>query len=105
MVAKQFRERMGLMSSRDAFDMVHQRMIEDCPVSTHDLYRETAIWSKLLVDLKGKETRRSSEEVKVEHVALGMRTELVLHADIMLVQGIPFFICVATPLGLLTCIF
>ena len=38
-VAKQFRERMGLMSSTDAFDMVHHGMIEDCPVSTHDLWQ------------------------------------------------------------------
>jgi len=103
--AKQFRERTGLMSSRDAFDMVHHGMVEDCPVSTHDLYRESAIWGKSLGDLKGKETRRTPEEVKVEHVALGVRAELVLHVDIMFVQGLAFLICVATPLGLLTCIY
>ena len=28
--AKQIRERMGLMSSRDAYDMIHHGMIEDC---------------------------------------------------------------------------
>ena len=60
-LAKQFRERMGLMSSKDALDMVHHGMIEDCPVNTHDLNRETAIWNKSLSDLKSKETRRSTE--------------------------------------------
>ena len=52
--------------------MVRHGMIEECPVSTHDLYRETAIWIKSLGDLKGKEIRRSPEEVKVQHVALGV---------------------------------
>ena len=41
----------------------------------------------------------------MEHVALGVRTELVQHVDIMFVQGLPFLICVATPLSLLTGIF
>ena len=77
---------MDLMSSRDAFDMVHHGMIEDCPVSTHDLYRKTAIlWNKSLGDLKDKESRRQPEEIKVEHVALGGRTKLMLHVDIMFV--------------------
>ena len=49
----------------------HNGMIEDCPMSTHDIHRETAIWNKLLGGLKGKETRRSPEEIKVEHVVLG----------------------------------
>ena len=86
MLAKQIRDRMRLMSSRDAFDMVHHGMIEDCLISTHDLYRETTVWNKSLDDLKGKEIRRSPEEIKVEHVALGVRTELVLHVDIMFVR-------------------
>ena len=94
MLAKQFRDGMGLMSSRDAIDMNHHDVIEDCPVSTRDLYRETAIRTKSLDDLKGKETRRLPEEVKGGHVALGVRTELVL----------PFLICVARSLCLLTCI-
>ena len=78
-LAKQCRERKGLMSSRDAYVMIHHGMIEDCPVSTHDIFRETAIWNKLLGNLKGKETRRSPEEIKVEHVSLGVHTELMLH--------------------------
>ena len=60
-------------------------MIKGCPVSTHYLYRETVIWNKSLGDLKVKETRRSPEEIKVEHVSLGFRTELVLHVNIMFV--------------------
>ena len=50
-LAKQFRECMGLMSSRNAFDRVHHDMTEDCPVSTHVLNRETAIWNKSLSNL------------------------------------------------------
>ena len=38
-LANQLGERVGLMSSRDASDMAHHGMIEDCAVSTHDLYR------------------------------------------------------------------
>ena len=41
--------------------MIHHGMVEDCPVSTHDLYLETVIWNKSLGDLKEKETRRSPE--------------------------------------------
>ena len=74
MVAKQFRERIILMSSRDAF-------------------------------LKGKETRRSPEGVKMRHEALGVRTELGLHVVIMFVQVLPFLIYAATPLDLFTSIF
>ena len=75
------------------------------PSSSHDLYRETTIRDKSFGDLKSKETRRSPKEVKVEHVERRVRTELVLHVDIMFVQGLPFLICVATSLDLLTCIF
>ena len=56
---------MDLMSSRDAYDTINHEMIEDCPVSTHELYRETVIWIKSLGDLKVKATRRSLEEIKV----------------------------------------
>ena len=42
-LAKQFIERMGIMSFRDAFDVAHHGMNEDSPVSSHDLYGETAI--------------------------------------------------------------
>ena len=59
----------------------------------------TAIRNKSSGDLKGKETKRSPEEVRLEHVAPGVRTEMVLLAVIMFVQGIPFLICVATQLG------
>ena len=55
-LAKWFRKRMGLISSRDAFDMVHGGMIEDCSVSTYDLYRET-IWKKSVGGLKSKGVR------------------------------------------------
>ena len=75
------------MSTRDTYDMIHHGMIEDCSVSTHDLFRETDLWSMSLGDLKGKETGRSSEEIKVAHVALGLRVVLVLNVDIMFVQS------------------
>ena len=42
---------MGLILSRDAYDKIHHDMIEDCPVSTYDLCKETAIWKKSLGDL------------------------------------------------------
>ena len=54
-LAKQFKERMGLMTSMDVADMAHHGMIEDCAVSTQDPYRETAIWNKSLAVLQGKE--------------------------------------------------
>ena len=47
-LAKQLREHMGLMPSRDAYDMKNHGMIEDCPFSTNDVYRETAIWARRL---------------------------------------------------------
>ena len=65
-------------------------------------HKETARWNKSLGDLKGKVIKRSSEEIKVEHVSLGVRTELVLHVDIMFYQGLPFLTCRATLLGLYT---
>ena len=52
------------MSSGDAYDMIHHATIKDCPVSAHDLCREAALWNKSLDNLKGKETRRSSEGEK-----------------------------------------
>ena len=58
-LAKKFRERMGLMSSRDAYVMIHRGTIVDCPVSTHVIYRETAIWNKSLGDLKDKGKKKS----------------------------------------------
>ena len=96
---------MGLMSSTVAYDMIHRGIIELYPVSIHDLYRETAILSKALGDRKEKETRRSPDEIKVEHVSLDLRTELVLHLNNRFVQGLPFLIFIATPLRLYTCIF
>ena len=73
------------MSSRDDYNKIHHGMIGDCPVSSYNLYRETAIWNRSLGDQKAKETRRSFEGEKLEHAALGLRTELVLHVDIVFV--------------------
>ena len=51
-LAKQFGERMGLMSTRNAYNMIYRGMIEDCPEYTNDLHRETAKWNKSLGNLK-----------------------------------------------------
>ena len=56
---------MGLMTFRDAFDMVHHDMKEDCLISTHNPYRETAIWNKSLNNFKGKETLMIGEGSRV----------------------------------------
>ena len=45
-LAKQFRERFGMMSSGDAFDMIHNGMVQECPLTNHDVYRESVIWTK-----------------------------------------------------------
>ena len=56
-------------------------------MSSHDF---TAIWFESLGDLKGKDTRRSPEEIMVEHVSLGLSTESMLHVNIKFVQDLPF---------------
>ena len=68
---------MGIILSRDA---IHHGMIEDWPVSSHDICKETTVWSKSQGDFKGKDTRRTPKEMKMEHVGLSVRIELVLHA-------------------------
>ena len=50
-LAKQFGDLMDLMSSKEARDEVHHGMIVECPKSSHDLYRETAIWNKSVGDI------------------------------------------------------
>lgn len=100
--ARAFVRRLAYPSSRAAIDMLSSGAILNCPVTSHDIQRSLDIYGEQVGSLKGKTTASRSVVVKIEHIPLPhvAERELTLYADIMFVNGEPYLLVVALPLGL-----
>jgi hypothetical protein len=95
--------RIGLPGMREFIRLINTGGIVNCPVTAHDVYRANRIYGPVIASLKGKSKLKSPEVVKVEHIPRPVISELTLHVDIMVVEGIYFLVSVSMPLGLTMC--
>jgi hypothetical protein len=78
--------------------------ILNCPITVADIKRWVDIFGVDLGNLKGRTTRLTAPVVKIETspVDLSNPQPVVLAADIMFIESIPFFICISRALDLIT---
>lgn len=97
-VAKEFIVRMGNPSAKNVVAAVRGGMA-DIPFTAQDIYRAYKIWGPDLGAVRGK-TMRTTEDAVVTGDIKGLLAplDLEMHADVMFVEGLPFFTAVLTPL-------
>ena len=77
-----------------------ENLIPNCPITVNDIKNAEFIWGPELGALKGKTTRQTSPQIRMEnnsiplHVMQQYRDE-TLSADVMKVTGIPFLMTIS----------
>ena len=105
--ARRLQHIMGLPCIQDFKAMVQNNMIKNCPITLQDIATAEQVYGKSVGVIKGKVTRQKPEPVITDYVEvpkriLDLNKEITLSADIMYVQGMPFFITVSRDLKLTT---
>ncbi len=77
--------------------MVHEKFITNCPVTVQDVHNANQIFSPNLSNLRGKMTRTKPKHVRVDYVKIPrdfiqMHKYVMLVADVLFVNGLPFLV-------------
>jgi len=91
---------LGYPSPGALIKSINNGSIVDCPVTAQDVSRSVQIFGADLASVRGKTTKRSIPLPVVEFLPREVRSSLVLHVDIMFIDGLAFLISVSTPLHL-----
>ena len=93
---------LGYASPNEMQRMIRAGTLINNSVTTADLARAEQIYGKDIAALKGKTTRKPSMQAGESEKIVGLvRKDQNLYMDIMFVDGLPFFISKAQPLGLI----
>lgn len=87
-------------SVQSAIELLKSGAVINCPVTIQDVYRAGKIYGKDLAAVRGKTHRHKPEPIKVDFLPREVSSNVVLHTDIMFVDGDAFLLTVGTPLGL-----
>lgn len=98
--ARELTRSMGYPSNVSMIKLLQSGAILNAPITVADLQRAEAIYGPDIAALKGKTKRRKPITAKFEHIPVPPQSEQTLSADIMFVNGEPFLVIVADPLGL-----
>ena len=95
--ARKLQAMLGSPAKADFEGMVRGKMIDNCPIDVVDLRNAHAIFGPDLAGLRGRTIRRRPERVTTNIIAIPWDFVLahrfvVLTADIMFVNGIPFLL-------------
>ena len=108
--ARAAREAQGMIghpTDRDFLGMVRANCIMNCPVNETAVKNANQIFGPDLAGVRGRTVRRPPEAVRtdfvhVPRVFLERHRQVVLAADVMFVNGVPFLVSLARGLNLLT---
>ena len=96
-LAREYQRKFGYASPGQLVKLISQGKIHNVNITAHDVARATDIWGPDLGSLKGKTTSHKAE-LQEEIIKIGIRSDQVMHIDLMFVNGIPYLISVFTPL-------
>ncbi len=87
--------------------MVHERLITNCPVTVQDFENANCIFGSGLANLRGKRIRTKPEHVPIEYVQIPqdfveLHKYVMLVADVMFVNGLPFLVTSLRGISLVT---
>ena len=111
--ARAAREAQGMMghpTDRDFLGMVRANMIHNCPVTASAAENANRIFGPDLAGVRGRTVRRPPEAVRTDYVQLPRvimerYRVVVLTADVMFVNKVPFLVSQSRGLNLITCEF
>jgi hypothetical protein len=95
--AQRLQGKVGNPSDKEFKGMVCERLITNCPVTVQDVENANPIFGLDLTNLRGKAIRTKPEHVRIEYVQISwdfveLHKYVMLVADIMFVNGLPFFV-------------
>ena len=98
-LAKKIHCLVGYPSIANFKGVVHNRLINNCPVTRDDIVFAERIYGANVSVLKGKTVRCKPIPVCIDYVQIPkelhkLHCDMTLAANIMFVQGIPFFVTV-----------
>jgi len=100
--ARKLQEVMGFILEADLLRVVDHNLIRDSKVRRRDILTATDIYGKNTSILKGKTTRKTEQHVKEDalmdipqYILDIYSSNVTLCADIMFVNGVPFFIAIS----------
>jgi hypothetical protein len=99
-VARKLHNATGPMSLKDFIRAVSTGQIGNCPVTPSDIEIAEVIFGPNEMCLRGKTTRRTTKQVRIETTPLPISIsekyrEITLAADVMFVRGYRFFVTVS----------
>jgi hypothetical protein len=94
-------------TEREFAGMVQKQLLTNCPVTIHDIDNANQIFGPDLANLMRKATRTKPERVRVEYVQIPwdfvqLQKYVMLVADVMFVNGLPFLVTSLQGLSLVT---
>ena len=88
----------GSPSNADYIHVVQNKLIPNIPITLQDIKNATLIYGKDLGAIQGKSVRKTSRAVTPDYISLPTNLQdqpIILAADTMFINGIPFFVTVS----------
>jgi hypothetical protein len=106
--AKEARRIQGMIANpteREFAGMVPEQLLTNCPITVCDVDNANRIFGPDLANRRGKTTRKKTERVRVEYVQIPwdfvqLHKYVMLVADVMFVNGLPFLVTSSRGLSL-----
>jgi hypothetical protein len=97
----------GNPKEQDFVGMVREKLIANCPVTVRNIQNASRIFGPDLANLRGKMTRTKPEHVRADYVKIlwdfmELHKYVTIVADIMFVNGLPFFVTSLKCISLVT---
>jgi hypothetical protein len=94
-------------SDKEFKGMVRERLINNCPVTVQDVENANRIFGPDLANLRGKTIRTKPEHVRIEYIQIPrdfveLHKYVMLVADVMFVNGLPFLVTSLQGISLVT---
>jgi hypothetical protein len=105
--ARRLHGMMGNPTDQECAGMVHEKLIANCPVTVRDIHNANWNFGLDLANLRGKTTRTKPEHVRVDYVKIPqeffkMHKYVMIMADVMFVNGLPFLVTSLRGISLVT---
>jgi hypothetical protein len=100
--AKELCKILAFPSIKDYIWMINNGKLLDSEVTVHDVHRMLSIYGTDPAVIKGRTTRKKPDQVTIESIEREISGDITLSADIMFVDGLPFFVSVSKRLQLIS---